>query len=84
MAGFHAQGIFDKVVDISKCHLQAEPTNTHPVGVKEFALQHQYSFYDIRQHSGFLRTMQVRLCRTGELMVNIVFGQKMQPNERHS
>ncbi|MEI2737812.1 MAG: hypothetical protein V9F01_03395 [Chitinophagaceae bacterium] len=34
-----------------------------------------WPFYDIRNHVGFLRTMQVRLCTTGELMVNIVVGE---------
>ena len=74
VAGFHAQGIFDKVVDIRKCHLQPEPTNLIRLSVKQFALDHGLSFYDIRNHQGFLRTMQVRICRTGEIMVNIVFG----------
>ena len=74
VAGFHAQGIFDKVVDIRRCHLQAEPTNALRLRIKEFALENQLPFYDIRQHEGFLRTMQVRICRTGEVMVNIVFG----------
>ncbi|HEX4852219.1 MAG TPA: 23S rRNA (uracil(1939)-C(5))-methyltransferase RlmD, partial [Puia sp.] len=32
------------------------------------------SFYDIQRHEGFLRTMQVRICTTGEIMVNVVFG----------
>ena len=74
VAGFHAQGIFDKVVDIRKCHLQPEPTNEIRLSVKQFAIEHGLSFYDIRNHHGFLRTMQVRICRTGEIMVNIVFG----------
>ncbi len=74
VAGYHAQGIFDKVVDIRKCHLQAESTNHLRLAVKQFALDHGFSFYDIRNHQGFLRTMQVRICRTGEIMVNIVFG----------
>ena len=75
VAGFHAKGLFDKVVDIETCYLQAEPTNAIRLAVKEFAKQQQYSFYDIRNHLGFLRTMQVRLCTTGELMVNIVIGE---------
>ena len=75
VAGFHAKGLFDKVVDIETCYLQAEPTNAIRLAVKEFAKQHQYSFYDIRNHQGFLRTMQVRLCTTGELMVNVVIGE---------
>ena len=74
VAGYHAQGIFDKVVDIRKCHLQAEPTNQLRLLVKQFAIDHGLSFYDIRNHQGFLRTMQVRICRTGEIMVNLVFG----------
>ncbi len=27
VAGFHARGMFDKIVDITTCYLQAEPTN---------------------------------------------------------
>ena len=74
VAGFHAKGLFDKVVDIQTCYLQDEPTNALRLSIKEFARKNQYSFYDIREHHGLLRTMQVRLCATGELMVNIVFG----------
>ncbi len=74
-AGFHAKGFFDKIVDIKECHLQAEPTNAIRLAVKEFGIANDWSFYDIRNHVGFLRTMQVRLCTTGELMVNIVVGE---------
>lgn len=76
VAGFHAKGMFDKIVDIQTCYLQAEPTNAIRLAIKEFALRNKYSFYDIRGHHGLLRTMQVRLCTTGELMVNIVFGEE--------
>ena len=75
VAGFHAKGFFDKVVDIQQCYLQAEPTNAIRLAVKEFAITNDWPFYDIRNHVGFLRTMQVRLCTTGELMVNIVVGE---------
>lgn len=75
-AGFHAKGFFDKIVEIEKCYLQAEPTNKIRLAVKEFAIANNWSFYDISNHTGFLRTMQVRLCTTGELMVNIVVGEK--------
>jgi 23S rRNA (uracil1939-C5)-methyltransferase len=74
-AGFHAKGFFDKVVDIQTCYLQAGPTNEIRLAVKEFAKQNRYPFYDVRNHAGFLRTMQVRLCTTGELMVNIVVAE---------
>ncbi len=75
-AGFHAKGMFDKIVDIKTCYLQAEPTNAIRLAVKEFAITNKWTFYDIRNHRGFLRTMQVRLCTTGELMVNMVVGEK--------
>ncbi len=73
--GFHAKGLFDKIVDIKTCYLQGEPTNAIRLAVRAFAKENEYSFYDIRNHVGCLRTMQVRLCTTGELMVNIVFGE---------
>lgn len=75
VSGFHAKGIFDKVVDIDTCYLQPEPSNMLRLAVKNFARQNGYSFYDIRNHHGLLRTMQVRICTTGEVMVNMVFGQ---------
>lgn len=74
-AGFHARGFWSKIVDIQKCYLQAEPTNELRLAVKNFAIARGYSFYDLRRQQGFFRTMQVRICKTGEWMVNIVFGE---------
>ena len=74
VAGFHAQGIFDKIIDINNCYLQAEPSNALRMAVKNFGKENGFEFYDIRNHRGFLRTMQLRICTTGEVMVNIVFG----------
>ncbi len=73
-AGFHARGIFDKVVDVDVCHLQDEPTNRIRKAVKGWGTEKGVSFYDIQRHEGFLRNVQVRLCRSGEMMVNVVFG----------
>ncbi len=76
--GFHAKGFFDKCVDIKKCWLQEDLTNQIRNGIREFALENGLSFYDIRAHRGLLRTMQVRICTTGEVMVNIVFGNESE------
>jgi len=73
-AGFHARGIFDKVVDVDTCYLQDEPTNFIRKEIKRWGIENGVSFYDIQRHEGYLRTVQVRLCRTGEIMVNVVFG----------
>ena len=55
VAGFHAKGFFDKVVDIKECFLQAEPTNAIRLAVKELGIKNNWPFYDIRNHTGFLR-----------------------------
>jgi 23S rRNA (uracil1939-C5)-methyltransferase len=78
-AGFHARGIFDKVVDVDTCYLQDEPTNFIRKETKKWAIENGVSFYDIQRHEGFLRNVQVRLCRTGEIMVNVVFGYLDEP-----
>ncbi len=76
--GFHAKGFFDKIVDIKKCWLQHDLTNDIRNGIRQFALENDLSFYDIRAHRGLLRTMQVRICTTDEVMVNIVFGNESE------
>ncbi len=81
-AGFHARGFFDKVVNINNCHLQAEPTNAIRTAVKNFALKEGWPFYDIRLHNGFIRTLLVRICRSGEIMVNVVFGREEEENRK--
>jgi 23S rRNA (uracil1939-C5)-methyltransferase len=74
VAGFHARGIFDKVVDIDTCYHQDEPPNLFRKDIKEFGLAKSLSFYDIKQHQGFLRNLQLRVCTTGEVMANLVLG----------
>jgi 23S rRNA (uracil1939-C5)-methyltransferase len=73
--GFHAKGFFDKIVNIEKCWLQAEPTNNLRNAIRAFAWNQGFSFYDYREHKGLLRNLQTRICTTGEVMVNLVFGE---------
>ncbi len=77
--GFHAPGIFDKVIDIHTCHLMAEPVNSIRNELRKFALENGYPFYDIKAHTGWLRTMFVRVCTTGEVMVNLVLAYDDEP-----
>ncbi|MEG2319334.1 MAG: TRAM domain-containing protein, partial [Mucinivorans sp.] len=65
--GFHIPGMFDKILDIEKCYLQAEPSNAIRLAVKEFAVEHDMAFYDIRLHTGLLRNLVIRTSTTGEL-----------------
>lgn len=72
--GFHVPGLFDKVVDVEHCYLQGSPSNEIRNFIKDFGLTHGFSFYDIREQQGFLRTLIVRTASTGEVMVIIAFG----------
>jgi 23S rRNA (uracil1939-C5)-methyltransferase len=69
--GFHAPRIFDKIIDINECFLMDDVNNRIRNTIRAVALAHQFSFYDIRQHTGWLRNIIIRFCNTGELMVNI-------------
>lgn len=69
--GFHVPRIFDKIIDIKECYLMDEVNNRIRNSMRAFALQQGYSFYDIRQHTGWLRNIIIRFCTTGELMVNV-------------
>ncbi len=80
VAGFYAKGVFDKVVDIEKCWLQPEPTNLLRNSIADFARQHNFSFYDFKQHSGWLRNMMVRITSTGEIMLNLVLASEEKKN----
>jgi 23S rRNA (uracil1939-C5)-methyltransferase len=81
-AGFHAKGVFDKVVEIDTCYLQQEPTNLIRKAIASFAIKKNLPFYDVRQHTGWLRNVMIRLARTGELMVNIVLGYEDEENRK--
>jgi 23S rRNA (uracil1939-C5)-methyltransferase len=72
--GFHIPGRFDKILDINHCWLQAEPSNSLRNSIREFVLQHGYTFYDLKAHTGALRNLIVRTSSTGETMVIVVFA----------
>lgn len=79
--GFHVSGFFDKVLDIRECHLQREPSNAIRLFVKQYAMDHGLSFYDLRENHGFLRTLTVRTPSTGEVMLVVCFGGEAQGEE---
>lgn len=70
--GFHISGMFDKVVDIKKCYLQDEPSNEIRNHIRKFAINNGYTFFDIREQNGFLRTLIIRTSSIGETMVIVV------------
>ena len=69
--GFHIPGLFDKILNIDQCYLQAEPSNAIRNEVRDYAQKNNLSFFDIGNKSGFLRTLLIRSSSTGQLMVLI-------------
>ncbi len=74
-AGFHIPGAFDKVLDIEKCYLQYDLGNRIRLFIRNYGKKQGYSFYDLREQTGFLRTLMIRISSTGEVMVVMVFGE---------
>ena len=70
--GFHVKGRFDQIIDIQHCHLQTEPADEIRVFIRSYALEHQISFSDLREHTGLLRSLFIRNTSTNEWMVNLV------------
>jgi 23S rRNA (uracil1939-C5)-methyltransferase len=79
--GFHIPGSFDKILDIFNCHLQKEPSNAIRNSVREFAHQHNFSFFDIKGKEGFLRNLLIRNTSIGETMVLVSFFREEKENQ---
>ncbi len=78
--GFHIPRRYDKILNIDHCYLQADPSNQIRLIVRDFALEHNYSFYDIEENTGFLRNLIIRTSSTDELMVILQVAQN-QPKK---
>lgn len=78
--GFHKPGMWDKIIDIKKCHLQRDPSNAIRNFVKEKAQELNLSFFNPRKQEGFLRTLMLRTATTGDIMVLVQFYFDDKPN----
>lgn len=72
--GYHVPRLYDKIIDIKECWLMDDLNNVIRNKLREFAEKNNYTYYDIKEHKGWLRNVIIRYCTTGELMVNLVFG----------
>lgn len=71
--GYHMPGQWSRVLDINKCHLQAEPSNEIRLEAKRYAVENKLEFFDLRKQEGFLRTLMLRSNQKGEFMVLVQF-----------
>jgi 23S rRNA (uracil1939-C5)-methyltransferase len=74
--GFHIPGMWDKILDIKECHLQAAPSNAIRNSIKDFAVENGLSFFNPRRQDGLLRTLLIRMSSLGEIMVVVQFFQE--------
>ena len=79
--GFHIPRFFDKIIDIQNCLLKDERSNRARNALRSVARDLGLSFYDLRTHSGFLRTLVVRsTLATTDFMLLLVVGEN-RPDE---
>lgn len=72
--GFHVGKFFDKVLDIKHCSLQPEPSNEIRLFIREYAVNHNLEFYNIRENTGFLRNIIIRNNQVGDVMLTVCFA----------
>ena len=82
VAGYHAKGVFDKVVEIDICHLQDEPTNALRKAIAQYAKEINCLFTISSSIRGGYVPCRYALTTTGELMVNIVLGYEGREHEQ--
>ncbi|MDD6687615.1 23S rRNA (uracil(1939)-C(5))-methyltransferase RlmD [Sodaliphilus pleomorphus] len=73
--GFHIPNGYNKVLDIKKCWLMDDINNQLRLFVKQYALSKGYTFFDMRNNTGLMRMMMIRVASTGQLMLVVVFGE---------
>jgi len=80
--GFHIPGMWDKILDLNKCHLQRDPSNAIRDFVKNKAEELKLPFFNTRKQEGFLRTLMIRTSSTGEVMVLLQFFYEDKSNRK--
>ena len=72
---FISQGMFDKVLDIDRCHLGSELSDSIRLFVRDYCLSNpeKYPYFDLRNQEGLMRTLMIRTTSIGESMVVVVF-----------
>lgn len=78
--GFHIPGMWDKILDIEKCWLQADPSNAIRNEIKAFSINNGLEFFNVRHQTGFLRTIMIRTSSTGDIMVLVQFFKEDKTN----
>jgi 23S rRNA (uracil1939-C5)-methyltransferase len=71
--GFHRPGSFDKILQIDHCYLQGGLSNEIRNSVYKFAIENEFTFFNIRDKGGLLRNLMIRTSTLDETMVVVIF-----------
>ncbi len=71
--GFHITGAFDKIYPIEKCVLMDDYCNKVRNAIYNYTLEHNLTFFDIKEQHGLLRDIMMRNSNTGEWLVLVQF-----------
>lgn len=76
--GFHKPGMWDKIVNIDRCHLQTDPANAIRNFIRAYAEKQHLAFFNPRAQKGFLRTLMLRNTADAKFMVLLQFYEEQE------
>ncbi|MBN2668060.1 MAG: 23S rRNA (uracil(1939)-C(5))-methyltransferase RlmD [Bacteroidales bacterium] len=71
--GFHIPKLFDKVIDVQKCHLQGGISNDIRNAIRTFCFENDYTFFNIKEQHGMMRNLIIRNTMDDQWMVIVSF-----------
>lgn len=74
--GYHLPGLFDRVIDVEHCYLQADPSNDIRLFIRDFTMKRHISYHNVRAHEGTMRNVVIRCNARGEFMVIVVINEE--------
>lgn len=80
--GLHHRGHFDRIFDVTECHLQSPESNRIVGWFRQFVKEHNIPVYNVWGHTGLIRFLAIREGkRTGQIMLNIVTADGTLPDQ---
>lgn len=74
--GFHIPGRFDKILHIDACHLMHDTHNEIRNFFFQLCSSWRIPFYNLKQHTGWLRSLLLRCNMAGEWMVILIVAER--------
>ena len=71
--GFDIPGQWSKILDLKNCYLQEHPSNEIRLAIRNYAIENELDFFDLKSQDGFLRTLMLRQNSKGKWMILIQF-----------